>query len=53
MGKQNKEIIVNMEFLMKDLHKEWDRTGAAKASVFIVWQSSNKPPAMQVSPQPL
>lgn len=35
MGKQNKEIIVNMEFLMKELHKEWDRTGAAKASVFI------------------
>ena len=35
MGKQNKEIIDNMEFLMKELHKEWDRTGAVKASVFI------------------
>lgn len=35
MGKQKKEIIDNMEFLMKELHKEWDRTGAAKASVFI------------------
>lgn len=35
MGKQNKEIIDNMEFLMKELHKEWDRTGATKASVFI------------------
>ena len=34
MGKQNKEIIDNMEFLMKELHKEWDRTGAVKASVF-------------------
>jgi len=33
MGKQNKEIIDNMEFLMKELHKEWDRTGAVKASV--------------------
>lgn len=35
MGKQNKEIIANMEFLMKELHKEWDRSGAKKASVFI------------------
>lgn len=35
MGKQNKEIIDNMEFLMKELHKEWDRTGAEKASVSI------------------
>ena len=35
MGKQNKEIIDNMEFLMKELHKEWDRTGAVKASGFI------------------
>lgn len=35
MGKQNKEIIDNMEFLMKELHKEWDRSGAVKASVFI------------------
>lgn len=35
MGKQNKEIIDNMEFLLKELHKEWDRSGANKASVFI------------------
>ena len=35
MGKQNKEILDNMEFLMKELHKEWDRSGANKASVFI------------------
>ena len=35
MGKQYKEIIDNMEFLMKELHKEWDRSGANKASVFI------------------
>ncbi len=35
MGKQNKEITDNMEFLMKELHKEWDRMGATKASVFI------------------
>ena len=24
-----------MEFVMSELHKEWDRTGATKASVFI------------------
>ena len=24
-----------MEFIMSELHKEWDRTGATKASVFI------------------
>ena len=35
MGKQNKEIIDNMECLMKEHHKEWDRSGANKASVFI------------------
>lgn len=35
MGKQNKEILSNMEFLMKELHKEWDRSGADIASVFI------------------
>jgi hypothetical protein len=35
MKKQNNEIMGNMEFLIKELHKEWDRTGAYKASVFI------------------
>ena len=25
-----------MEFLMSELHKEWDRTGATKVSVFIL-----------------
>ncbi len=35
MEKQNKEIIGNMEFLMKELHKEWDRSGTVKASVYI------------------
>lgn len=35
MGKQNKEILSNMEFLMKELHKEWDRTGADKASILL------------------
>lgn len=35
MGKQKNEIVKNMEFLMKELHKEWDRQGACKASVFI------------------
>lgn len=35
MGKQNNGIIENMEFMMKELHREWDRSGADKASVFI------------------
>lgn len=34
MARKN-EIVKNMEFLMKELHKEWDRTGAVKASVVI------------------
>ena len=28
-------VIKNMEFLVKELHKEWDRSGASKASVII------------------
>ena len=35
MGKQNIEVVDNMEFLIEELHKEWDRSGADKASVFI------------------
>ena len=35
MGKQKNEIVENMDFLMNELHKEWDRSGAVKASVFI------------------
>lgn len=35
MEKKKNEIVKNMEFLMKELHKEWDRPGATKASVFI------------------
>lgn len=35
MRKQNIEVVDNMEFLIEELHKEWDRSGADKASVFI------------------
>ena len=35
MNKDGKEIVNNMEFLMKELHKEWDRSGVTKASVVI------------------
>ena len=35
MKSDSTTIIKNMEFLMKELHKEWDRSGAPKASVFI------------------
>lgn len=33
--KEGKEIMNDMEFLMKELHKEWDRSGVTKASVVI------------------
>ena len=33
--KKTKSIDKTMEFLMSELHKEWDRTGATKASVLI------------------
>lgn len=35
MNKEGKVIIKNMEFLLKELHKEWDRTGEMKANVAI------------------
>ena len=35
MKKDGKEIVLDMEFLMKELHKEWDRSGVTKASVVI------------------
>ena len=35
MNKEGKVIIKNMEFLLKELHKEWDRTGEIKANVVI------------------
>lgn len=54
MGKQNKEILSNMEFLMKELHKEWDRTGADKASIFIALdevEDVNKTILLRISKQ--
>lgn len=35
MKKDAVKLEKDMEFLMKELHKEWDRTGAVKASVSI------------------
>lgn len=35
MKKDGKEIVNDMEFLVNELHKEWDRSGVTKASVVI------------------
>ena len=35
MNRDGKEIVNNMELLMKELHKEGDRSGVTKASVII------------------
>lgn len=35
MKKDAAKLEKDMEFLLKELHKEWDRTGAVKASVSI------------------
>ena len=35
MKKDDKEFVNDMEFMMSELHKEWDRSGVTKASVVI------------------
>lgn len=35
MKSDSTTVIKNMEFLVKELHKEWDRSGDSKASVII------------------
>ena len=35
MKKDGKEILNDMEFLVNELHKEWDESGVTKASVVI------------------
>jgi len=35
MNRDSKEIINNMEFLINELHKEWDISGITKAPVII------------------
>lgn len=35
MKSESTTVIKNMEFLVKELHKEWDRSGVAKTSVII------------------
>lgn len=42
MSKASKEIISNMEFLIRELHKEWDRPGAVKASVCISMEEAGE-----------
>lgn len=42
MAKRKKEIERNMEFLVKELKKEWDKTGAVKASVLILSEDVEK-----------
>lgn len=32
----------NMEFLVEELHREWDRTGAVKASVYFTCEEAEK-----------
>ena len=40
MKSDSTTVIKNMEFLVKELHKEWDRSGASKASVIISFNLS-------------
>lgn len=35
MKKDDKEFVNDMEFMMSELHKEWERSGVTKASVVI------------------
>ena len=35
MKSDSTTVIKNLEFLVKELHKEWDRSGVAKTSVII------------------
>ena len=42
----SKEVMKNMEFLMKELHKEWERSGITKATVII--QQEEVEPVNQV-----
>ena len=35
MKSDSTTVIKNMQFLVKELHKEWDRSGVTKASVII------------------
>ena len=35
MKSDSTTVIKNMEYLVKELHKEWDRSGVAKTSVII------------------
>lgn len=45
MKSDSTTVIKNMEFLVKELHKEWDRSGASKASVIISLEEVDGIPA--------
>ena len=34
MKSDSTTVIKNMEFLVKELHKEWDRSGVTKACIY-------------------
>jgi len=40
MKSDSTTVIKNMEFLVKELHKEWDRSGASKAYLIQKYQSA-------------
>lgn len=42
MNRDGKEIINNMEFLINELHKEWDISGITKAPVIISFEEIEK-----------
>lgn len=42
MNRDSKEIINNMEFLINELHKEWDISGITKAPVIISFEEIEK-----------
>lgn len=42
MNRDGKEIINNMEFLINELHKEWDISGVTKAPVIISFEEIEK-----------
>lgn len=42
MNRDSKEIINNMEFLINELHKEWDISGITKAPVFVSFEKIEK-----------
>ena len=53
MKSDSTTVIKNMEFLVKELHKEWDRSGASKASVIISLEEVDGMPSLTLRTQRL